>query len=195
VTETCNPAIHLGPSVMGMDWGGIPEMRCDMAMAARLGIHIRRRGREPFHFKGGMCGHSVLDENSSVGVQPLPADAHRPGDGPRDMSQRHKTVRGPEGLRNMTRVHRAGSREAHHRGSRTACAHAPPDGRVPPRSPGRARLGATRHAGVIDEDECRASATSLLCMRAHSGVSQAWTKASSRARAETAGCGGLPPRG
>jgi hypothetical protein len=116
VTETCKPAIHLGPYVVGMNWGGIPEMLFDMAMTALLGVHIRCIGREPCHFKVGMCGHRVLDDHSSVCVQPIPDDDHRPGDVPLEMSQRHKNVRGTDGMRNMTLVNLAGSREANHRG-------------------------------------------------------------------------------
>jgi hypothetical protein len=162
VPETCKPAIHLGPSGVGMNWGGIPERLFDLAMAALLGVHIRRIGREPCHCTVGMCGPIVLDDHSSVCAQPRPDDDHRPGDVPLEVSQRHKTVRGPESMRNMARVHLAGYREAEHRGSLPACADAPHDGCLPPRSPGRARLGATREAGCIDEDNCRASATSLL---------------------------------
>jgi hypothetical protein len=116
VTETCKPAIHLGPYVVGMNWGGIPEMLFDIAMAALLGVHIRRIGREPFHFKVGMCGHIVLDDNSSVCVQPIPDDDHRPGDVPLEVSQCHKNVRGTDSMRKMALVNLAGYREADHRG-------------------------------------------------------------------------------
>jgi hypothetical protein len=183
VTETGKAAIHLGLYVVGMNWGGIPQMLFDLAMAALLGVQIRRIGREPFHVKVRMCGHIVLDDNRSVCVQPIPDDAHRPGDVPLAVSQGHKNVRGTDRMRNMARVNLGGDREADHRGSLTAFADAPQDGCLPPRSPGRARLGAKRDAGVIDEDHFRASATSLLFIRAQACVSQAWTRASSRSRA------------
>lgn len=116
VTETYKPAIHLGLYVVGIHWGGIPEMLFDMAMAALLGVQIRRIGREPFHFKVGMCGHIILEDHSSVCVQPIPDDDYRPGDVPLDVSQRHKNVRGTDSLRQMALVNLAGYREADHRG-------------------------------------------------------------------------------
>jgi hypothetical protein len=108
VTEPCKPAIHLGPYVVGIHWRGIPEMLFDIAMTALLRVQIRRVGRQPFHFKVGMGGDIVLDDHSSVCVQPIPDDDHRPGDVPLEVSQGHKNVRGTDGMRKVALVNPAG---------------------------------------------------------------------------------------
>ena len=41
----CAPTIHLNAQVVGRYRGSIPQVRCDMAVAALLGIHIWRLGR------------------------------------------------------------------------------------------------------------------------------------------------------
>ena len=48
--------------------GGIAQVLFDVAMAALLGIHIWRIGREPFHVNVWMRGHIVLDDDRSVRV-------------------------------------------------------------------------------------------------------------------------------
>jgi hypothetical protein len=181
--ETCQPAIHLGPYVMGIDRGGIPERLFYMAMAPFLGMQIRGIGWPPFHFNVGMRGHIVLDDDGSRRLEPIPDDEHRPRDVPLEVLQGHQHIRGPEGMLNMTLVDLAGPRQANHWRQLPAVAHAPEERRLPPRRPGCAGLGAKRKAGVIDEDDFRASAESLLLIRGQSRVSQACTKASSRSRA------------
>ena len=123
--ETCDPAIHLDTDVVGRCRGGISERVFDMAMAPLRGVHIRRIGRQPFQFKVGMCGHLVLDDDGSMRIEPIPDNAHRPREVPLEVLQGHQHICGPDGRRNMTRVDRAGPRQAHHRGPLPALAHAP----------------------------------------------------------------------
>jgi hypothetical protein len=94
----------------------------------------------------------------------------------------------------MALVTLAGQRQADDRGALTTVAHAPEEGRGPPRSPRGGRLRTNRNPGLIDDDDFRASAARLLCRHGPSGVSPAWTRASSRCRASPAGCGGLQLR-
>jgi hypothetical protein len=141
--EACEPTIHLNTSVVGRCRGGIPEMLCDMAMAALLGIHLWRIGWEPFHVDVRMRGHIVWDADRSRRVSPVPDHEHRPRDEPLEVPQGDKTIRGTHGMFNMTRINLTGPRQGHHRGPLPPCAHTPEDRRVPPRRPGRAGLGAT----------------------------------------------------
>jgi hypothetical protein len=194
VAEACNPAIHLGTYVLGVDRGGIPKTLFHLAMAPLLGVQVRGIGGQPCHFQVGMRGHLVLDNDGSMRLEPIPDDDHRPGDVPLDVWQGHQNIRGPDGMRNMALVDLAGQRQANDRGQLPARARAPGAGCLPSWRPGRAGLGAQRTAGLIDEDDCRASAASLCLIRGPSRVSQAWTRASSRSRAYTAGCCGLQPR-
>ena len=125
LAETCEPAIHLDTDVVGRRRGGVPEMLFDIAMVPLLGIHIRRIRREPFHFKVGMYGNIVLDDDGSMRVQPIPDDDHRPGDVPLEVAQGHKNIRGTDGMLKMALVDLAGPRQANHRGQLPAFAHAP----------------------------------------------------------------------
>ena len=68
LAETCEPAIDLDTDVVGRRRGGVSEMLFDIAMAPLLGIHIRRIGREPFHFKLRMRGHVVPDNSGSMRI-------------------------------------------------------------------------------------------------------------------------------
>jgi hypothetical protein len=183
LSETCEPAIHLDTYVVGRRRECVPERLCDMALASLLGIHIRRIRWEPCHCKVGLRGDIVLDDHGSMRVEPSPDDDHRPGDGPLEVAQGPKTIRGTDGMRKLALVDFAGQRQANHRGQFPAFTHAPEARRPPPRRPGRAGLGATREAGFIDEDDCRAAAASLLLMRGQSWVNHACTQASSRSRA------------
>jgi hypothetical protein len=191
--NACEPTIHLHAQVAGRCRGGMPEVLCDMAMAALLGIHLWRIGWSPFHGHTRVRGHLVLDDDRAMRAQPVPDHDHRPRDAPLTVLQGEKHTRGPHGMFNMTRLNRAGQRQGHDRGQLPTSAHTPEARRVPPRSPSRAGLGATGEAGCIDEDDLRAAAAGLWLIRGQSCVSQAWTRASSRTRASTAGCCGLQP--
>ena len=154
--------IHLGTYVMGSDRGGIPKMLFNTAMAPLLGIQIRGIGWQPFHFKVGMRGHIVLDDDGSMRIEPIPDNDHRPRDVPLEVLQGHQNICGPDGMLKMTLVNLAGQRQANHRGYLPAFAHAPQERCLSSRRPGRAGLGAKRKAGFIDEDDFRASAASFF---------------------------------
>ena len=66
VAETCEAAIHVDTYIMGVDWGGIPQMLFHMAMAPLFGMQIRGIGGQPCHCKVGMRGHIVLDDDGSM---------------------------------------------------------------------------------------------------------------------------------
>jgi hypothetical protein len=68
LAETCEPAIHLDTYGVGRRRGDVPEVLFDMALAPRLGMHIRRRRWEPCHGKVGMRGHIVLDDDGAMCV-------------------------------------------------------------------------------------------------------------------------------
>jgi hypothetical protein len=123
--------------------GGIAQVLFDVAMAALLGIHIWRIGREPCHVNVWMRGHIVLDDDRSVCVEPIPDDDHRPGDVLLEVAQGDKNICGTNGMVNMTLINLTGQRQGHHRGPLPTFAHTPEDRRVPPRRPSRAGLGAT----------------------------------------------------
>ena len=183
MTEPCKPAIHLGPYVVGIHWRGIPEMLFDIAMTALLGVQIRCIGWQPFHLHLRVCSEVFLDDRSPVRIQSIPDDDHRPGDVPLEVAEGHEAIRRANGMLEMALVDLAGEREADHRGQLPALAHAPQDGWVADGRPRGGGLRAKREPGFVDEDNFRASATSLFLMRAQSCVSHAWTKASSRSRA------------
>lgn len=134
-----------------------------------------------------------LDDHSPMRIQSIPDDDHRPGDVPLEVAEGHEDIRRANGMLKMALVDLAGERQANHRGQLPALAHAPQDGCVADGRPRGGSLRAKREPGLIDKDDDRASAASLFLMRAQSCVSQAWTKASSRSRAYTAGCCGLQP--
>jgi hypothetical protein len=182
-TEPCKPAIHLGTYVAAVWRGGIAEMLFDIAMTPLLGVQIRCIGGQPFHRHLRTRSHILLDDGGSMRIQPIPDNDHRPGNVPLEMSQGLQYLHGPNGMLKVALVNLAGQRQANDRGQLAAFAHAPQDGRLPPWSPGGVGLGAKRKAGLIDEDDFRASAASLFLMRGQSCVSQTWTRASSRSRA------------
>jgi hypothetical protein len=68
LAEACEAAIHLGTYVLGVDRGGIPKMLFNIPMAPLLGVQVRGIGWQPFHFKVGMRGHIVLDDDSSMRI-------------------------------------------------------------------------------------------------------------------------------
>ena len=183
LTESCKPAVHWDPDLPGVCRSRMPEMLCDVAMASLFGVHIRRLGWEPFQFNLGVCINILPDDHGSMRVQPVPDDDHWPCDVPLQVAEGDKNISGADAMLNMALVNLAGQRQANHRGQLATCAHALEDGRLPLWGPGGACLGAKGTAGLIDEDDCRASAASLLFMRGQSRISQAWTRASSRSRA------------
>jgi hypothetical protein len=193
LTESCKTALHLRTDCAAIDRRGIAEMLFDIAMTPLFGVHIRRVRGQPLHHYLRMHRNILLDDHGPMRAEPIPDDDHRPGDVPLEMLQGHQHIRGPDGMGKVALVNLAGQRQANDRGQLTAFAHTPQNGRLSPRGPGRAGLGAKREPGFIDEDDCRASAASLFLMRGQSCVSQAWTRSSSRSRAYTAGCCGLQP--
>lgn len=108
--------IHLGPNLMGIDRGSLPEMLFNIAMTPLLRIEIRGIGREPCHFKVGMRGYIVLDDDGSMRIEAIPDHDHWARDVPLEVAQGRQHIRGPDGMLNMTRVDRAGQRQANHRG-------------------------------------------------------------------------------
>jgi hypothetical protein len=140
--DACEPTIHLNAQVVGRYRGSIPQVLFDMTLAALLGVHIWRIGREPFHFNIRMRGHVVLDDDRSMRVSPVPDHDHRPSNEPLEVLQGDKNIRGTNGMFNMTLINLPGQRQGNHRGQLPTCAHTPEDRRVPPRSPSRAGLGA-----------------------------------------------------
>jgi hypothetical protein len=194
VTDSCKPTIHLGPHLASVRRSGIPKMLFDVAMTPLLGIHIRGIGWQPFHLNLRVCSDILLDEHSPMRIQSIPDDDHRPSDVPLEVAEGHEDIRRANGMLNMACVDLAGERQADYRGQLPALAHAPQDGCAADGRPRGGGLRAKREPGLIDKHDDRVSAASLFLMRAQSRVSQAWTKASSRSRAYTAGCCGLQPR-
>jgi hypothetical protein len=183
VPEACKTAIHLHPSVAGVRRSRIPEMWFDVAMAPLLRVQIRRIGWQPFHLKLWMCRDILLDDHGPMRAHSVPDADHRCSDVPLEVAEGQQAISPTNGMLNMALVNLAGPRQGNDRRELPTFAHAPEDGRVPPRSPRGGRLGANRKAGLIAEDAFRASAASLFLMRGQSRVSQAWTRASSRSRA------------
>jgi hypothetical protein len=181
--ESCKTAIHLHPYVAGVRRSRIPERLFDVAMAPLLRVQSRRIGWQPFHLKLWMCRDILLDDHGPMRAQSVPDDDHRCSDVPLEVAEGQQDISPTNGMLKMALVNLAGQRQGNDRRELTTFAHAPEDGRVPPRSPRGGRLGAKRKAGLIDEDDFRASAASLFLMRGQSRVSQAWTRASSRSRA------------
>jgi hypothetical protein len=182
-TESCKPAIHMGTYVGAVGRGGIAEVLFDIPMPPLLGVQIRCIRGQPFHRHLRMRSHILLDDHGSMRIQPIPDDDHRAGDVSLEMLQGLQYLHGADGMLKVALVNLAGQRQANDRGQLAAFAYAPQNGRLPPWGPGGACLGAKRKAGLIDEDDFRASAASLFLMRGQSWVSQAWTRASSRSRA------------
>jgi hypothetical protein len=182
-TESCKSTIHLGAEVGAVQRGSIAEVLFDIPVTPFLGVQIRCIRGQPFHRHCRMRSHILLDDHGSMRIQPIPDDDHRAGEVPLEMSQSLQYLHGPDRMLKVALVDLAGQCQANDRGQLTAFAHAPQDGRLPPWGPGGACLGAKRKAGLIDEDDFRASAASLFLMRGQSWVSQAWTRASSRSRA------------
>jgi hypothetical protein len=191
LTESCEAAIHLGTYLAVMGRNGIAEMFLATAMTPLLGVHIRRLRRQPFQRYLRMRRGLLLDDDGPRRAAPLPDDEHRPVEVPLAMSQGHPHSRRPDGVLNMPLVDPAGPRHANDRGQLAALTHAPQNGRLPLRSPGRGRLGAKREPDFIDEDDSRTSAARLVLIRRQSWVTQAYTRASSRSRVYTAGRCGL----
>src|SRR5918998_324447 len=194
VTESCKPPVHLGPHLASVRRSGIPQVLFDVTMAPLLRVQLRGVGWQPFHLNVGVCGEILLDEHSPMRGQAIPDDDHRPSDVPLEVAEGHQDICRANSMRNMSLVDLASERQANHRGPLPALAHTPQDRRVADGRPGGGGLRAKREAGLIDEHDGCASAASLFLMRGQSCLSQAWTKASSRSRAYTAGCCGLQPR-
>jgi hypothetical protein len=183
LTESCKPAVHLDPDLASVRRSRIPEMLFDVAMASLFGVQIRRIGWEPFQLNLGVCINILPDDHGSMRVQTVPDDDHWPCDVPLKVAEGDKNISGADAMLKMALVDFAGQRQANHRGQLAAFAHALEDGRLPLWGPGGACLSAKGKAGLIDEDDFRASSASLFLMRGQSRMSQAWTRASSRSRA------------
>jgi hypothetical protein len=183
LTESCKAAIHLHPYVVGVRRSRIPEMLFDVTMAPLLGVQIRRIGWQPFDLKLWMCRDILLDDHGPMRVQSVPDDEHRSSDVPPEVAEGQQDISTTDRMLKMPLVNLGGQGQGNDRRELTTFAHAPEDRCVPPRSPRGRRLGAKREPGLIDEDDFRAAAASLLLIRGQSRVSQAWTRASSRSRA------------
>jgi hypothetical protein len=167
-------------------------------VALLLGVQLRRIGRQPLLAIVRRVGpQESLDQLGMMSRQmvphhdqPAPDAATEIPQGDEDLLARNAPgeVAGIEPRRATLRRD-----QGHDAGDLPALTDPAPQGRLPPRRPGRADAGPKRVTGLVHEGNRTPCAASPLFTRGQSCFSQASTTASSRSLARSLGCWGLQP--